>query len=199
MCGDGGNPGGGDGGTLSCGSHECGSAEMLDGKTWMTENLNKTTKDSWCYNNSADSCNKYGRLYTWDAAKKACPNGWHLSALDEWEHLFESVGGTKKVTIESTDWLDAAKKLKSSSGWNEYLGNISIGTDDYGFSALPGGSGYRDGAIVAGIIGTWWTATDMEADVNIAAYSPFMYSYNDVAAVALNPYDVGKSVRCVKN
>jgi len=56
----------------------CKTATMPDGKTWMTENLSKTTDGSWCYNNSADSCNKYGRLYDWETANTVCPNGWKL-------------------------------------------------------------------------------------------------------------------------
>jgi hypothetical protein len=37
------------------------TVKMPDGKTWMAENLNYQTKGgSWCYENSADSCKKYG-------------------------------------------------------------------------------------------------------------------------------------------
>ena len=44
----------------------------LGGKMWMKKNLNIVTEDSWCYENSSDSCAKYGRLYRWAAAKSAC-------------------------------------------------------------------------------------------------------------------------------
>jgi len=33
----------------------------------------------------------------------------------------------------------AGKKLKASSGWNDYNGMSGNGTDEFGFSALPGG------------------------------------------------------------
>ena len=46
-------------------------------QVWMSENLNHKKVDSWCYNNTASKCNQYGRLYNWEAAKDACPNGWH--------------------------------------------------------------------------------------------------------------------------
>jgi len=202
-CGDGGNPGGGGGGgTLSCGNRECRSAEMPDGKTWMTENLNKTTKDSWCYDNSADSCAKYGRLYTWDAAKKACPTGWHLPTRDEWDNLAEFVGGTRKDytigdNIYQYDWLDAGTKLKSTSGW-DHNGN---GTDDFGFSALPGGFTTQSVHLWAGVSGYWWTATrDMESDFdnNIFAYRTNMLSTNIVNVTSAR-CGMGYSVRCVKN
>ena len=35
---------------------------------WMTENLNYSTKNSWCYDKKSDNCKKYGRLYSWRSA-----------------------------------------------------------------------------------------------------------------------------------
>ena len=43
-------------------------------QTWMAENLKYQTTDSWCYNDSATNCTKFGRLYTWQAGMKACPH-----------------------------------------------------------------------------------------------------------------------------
>ncbi|MCK9182585.1 MAG: hypothetical protein M0P13_06880, partial [Fibrobacteraceae bacterium] len=45
-------------------------------QTWMAKNLNYADSiampnlagNSWCYENSADNCAKYGRLYTWTGA-----------------------------------------------------------------------------------------------------------------------------------
>lgn len=62
----------------------------FDGKLWMTENLNFTIENSYCYDNDEGNCEKYGRLYTWSAAKKACPKGWRLPKDYEWDNvLFE--------------------------------------------------------------------------------------------------------------
>jgi len=47
-------------------------------QTWMAENLNYETLDSWWYDDSPSNGKIYGRLYTWDAAVDACPSGWHL-------------------------------------------------------------------------------------------------------------------------
>jgi uncharacterized protein (TIGR02145 family) len=76
-------------------------------------------------------------------------------------------------TIDSG--LSLAPRLKSKKGWNEYRGN---GTDDYGFSALPGGfrcmappggfhsSGCWNGSFYnAGKHGYWWTAREYDADL----------------------------------
>ena len=43
----------------------------IGSQIWMAENLNYNynngTATSYCYNNSAENCEKYGRLYTWAA------------------------------------------------------------------------------------------------------------------------------------
>ena len=51
---------------------------------WMTENLAfKTDSGSWTYWESDVYGSKYGRLYTWEAAMKAVPTGWHLPTDEE--------------------------------------------------------------------------------------------------------------------
>ena len=64
----------------------------IGSQTWMAENLNYETLNSWCYENLQRNCNKYGRLYTWAAASTACPSGWHLPSVAEWEILLKNVG-----------------------------------------------------------------------------------------------------------
>jgi len=62
-----------------------GSFVEIGGLKWMKKNLNVETDDSWCYRNSPDSCVKYGRLYTWEAAKTACQSvGMRLPTREEW-------------------------------------------------------------------------------------------------------------------
>jgi uncharacterized protein (TIGR02145 family) len=155
-------------------------AVKIGGKTWMAQNLNYKTSNSWCYENDESSCGKYGRLYDWNTAKAVCPGGWHLPSQAEWDTLVNAAGGNV-----------AGKKLKAASGWNEN-GN---GTDDYGFSALPGGYYYDGlGFKYAGNQGNWWTA--MEYGSNYAYDRNMAYSYDRV-----NEYHsskiIGFSVRCV--
>jgi uncharacterized protein (TIGR02145 family) len=99
----------------------------IGNRVWMAENLNYKTGNSSCYNNNPSNCDKYGRLYNWNTAKNACPSGWRLPTSEEWwRELQPAVGGYKI----------AAQVLKSKS-----MG----GTDDFGFSALPGGRRFGDG------------------------------------------------------
>jgi len=156
----------------------------IGNQTWMAENLNYTTKSgSWCYNKTAN-CTKYGRLYNWETAVKSCPSGWHLPSNSEWEVLEESVGGK-----------EAGRKLKTKSGWDNH-GN---GTDDYGFSALPGGGGYSDGRFYnVGLSGYWWSASE---DISSkSAFNRQMKDFYDRDVYWQNS-DKGKfySVRCLRD
>jgi uncharacterized protein (TIGR02145 family) len=164
--------------------------DSRDGKTyntvrignqrWMAENLNYATASGSYSGNGG----QYGMYYTWSAAKTACPSGWHLPSRAEWDALVSFAGGSST----------AGTKLKSSSGWFDYNGNpFGNGTDDFGFSALPGGS--RDSK--AGCDGNWWTATET---YNAGAYYRNMFCGSD------EEYDFGSSnkeysisVRCVQD
>lgn len=47
----------------------------IGNQVWMAENLKYKIGDSYCYDDNPANCEKYGRLYTWDAAFKACLPG----------------------------------------------------------------------------------------------------------------------------
>ncbi len=178
---------------------------------WMAENLNyaynEGTATSYCYGNSADSCEKYGRLYTWSAAmdsaavfsangsgcgygktctttepvRGVCPEGWHLPTLAEFNTLIAAVGGQSS----------AGAKLKATSGWN----NNGNGSDAYGFSALPAGYRFSDGDFYdAGYDAYFWSATEYDTvtarsmDLNFS--DAYLYDHRKYLAF---------SVRCLKD
>jgi len=175
-CGDtGANSGGGSG------SYE---SVSIGGKRWMKKNLDIAAGNSWCYENNADNCAEYGRLYDWNTAKTACPSGWRLPDTAEWNRLVEEAGG----------WETAGKKLKSSDGWHDY-GN---GTDDYGFAALPGGYRNTGGKFYkAGNNGVWWTATEHGNNNSYAYVQDIVYEFDDIREdTRITNY--GFSVRCVR-
>ena len=95
----------------------------IDNKIWMAKNLNYDISGSSCYGGALENCEKYGRLYSWELAKTACPSNWRLPSKEEWEAL-----------VRTTGYF--ASKLKAAE-WN--------GTDNYGFSALPGGNYFVNG------------------------------------------------------
>lgn len=70
-------------------------------QTWMAENLNYRTDSSWCYDNEASTCEKYGRLYDWEHAKIVAPPGWHLPTQQEWEMLLNNYGGPGREAFDA--------------------------------------------------------------------------------------------------
>jgi uncharacterized protein (TIGR02145 family) len=154
----------------------------IGNQVWMAENLNyPTANGSWCYNNQNSNCVKYGRLYNWQTALKVCPQGWHLPSDTEWQQLIDFAGNNSAV------------KLKAKSGWN----NNGNGTDDYGFSALPGGGLQDYGKFYdLGKDGEWWSSTHA-----IPGYSWGRLMSHFVSDVIRGTADKnwGQSVRCLKN
>ena len=180
-------------------------------QTWMAENLNYETGNSYCYNDADSNCTKYGRLYTWAAAmdsvgkwstngkgcgfkmtcsptypvRGVCPDGWHLPTKAEFETLFTAVGG------KST----ACQKLKAASGWIAFSGITN--EDAFGFSALPAGYrldfGYYD---YEGYYAYFWSSTEYNID---SAYYIHLYYDNDDAHLDNHGKYYGFSVRCVKD
>ena len=175
-------------------------------ETWMAENLNYKTANSWCYDDKDENCAKYGRLYTWAAAvgktetacgniqkcylgtgdiRGVCPEGWHLPSQEEWEYLLEAVGG------QST----AGAKLKSKTGW-EYS---SINNEDaFGFTALPVGNRFSDGSYyVEGYIAHFWSSTEKEYVGS--AYCMYLDYFDEDALLYEDIKNYGFSVRCLKD
>jgi uncharacterized protein (TIGR02145 family) len=96
--------------------------------------------------------------------------------------LDKAVGGEKV----------AGKKLKAKSGWNSN-GN---GTDEFGFSALPGGIGRSDGSFNnVGNNGSWWSATEDNA---YYAYFRGMGYNGDHVYNSNNDKSYLRSVRCLQ-
>jgi uncharacterized protein (TIGR02145 family) len=86
---------------------------------------------AYCYyDHDINRYNTYGCLYNFNAIqdeRKISPEGWHLPVEEEWKTLIDSLGGC---------W-DATAKLKEagSTHWEEE----NNGTNESGFTALPGG------------------------------------------------------------
>ena len=145
-------------------------------EVWMAENLNFDTTGSACSN-----CAIYGRLYTWELAKKVCPTGWHLPSEVEFETLIDAVGGEDV----------AGEILKSTSGWVDN-GN---GSDNYGFSALPAGS-RGNMYFIEDYETCFWSSTEFSGS---DAYLMFLGFYTDGADLFADEKTYGYSVRCIKD
>jgi len=190
-------------------------------QTWMAENLNYrgTEPDTLgkCYNNDLANCEIYGRLYNWVTAmgfpsnsdckehscsgekrQGICPDGWHIPYVSDWYVLMEFVDPTYK---SFTQPHCAGKKLKAMNGWDDRSnGETGNGTDDYGFSALPGGFGGEIPLefVQVGNYGGWWDSYNS----GNTAYAWQMY--HSIDGVSFDTYFGYKgsslhSIRCVKD
>jgi uncharacterized protein (TIGR02145 family) len=154
-------------------------------KEWVKAGENE--QPAWCYyDNDSENEKKYGKLYNWFAVndpRGLAPQGYHIPTDEEWEELVSYVGGKDVAGI----------KLKSQSRWKDN-GN---GTDEFGFTALPGGLRFSDGYFDdVGYGGYWWSATEDVA--NNAWYRYMGYGYSDVGRSS-NVKELGFSVRCVRD
>lgn len=112
----------------------------IGGRVWMAENLNYETPNSYCYNDSAEYCETYGRLYTIAAAvdsigafgsagkgcgfytncslegtvRGVCPSGWHLPDADEWKALFIIAGADVKDENPLRPDMNAHRTFKAA-------------------------------------------------------------------------------------
>ena len=180
---------------------------QIDKKVWMAENLrylpevfepdSASTTDPLYYVLAYDGNNvseakastfyeTYGALYNWASAKIACPPGWHLPTDDEWMQLAEFVGGA----------ATAGDKLKESGTAHWGVINDEI-TDQYGFTALPGGCCLSNG-LFDGLenFGTWWT----QSEIDSVQASYILMTHNGSGLYkGQSLKEHGFSVRCVKD
>jgi len=189
----------------------------IGNQIWMAENLNYAVGGK-CYGECYDegcwvvddddvsyilspieiqaNCDKYGRLYDWSTANTVCPTGWHLPSDAEWGALMQFVNPSCSATTVDCD--NASKFLKATSGW-DFDGVSGNGTDDYDFSALPGGEGIYISAIEfrdIGERGYWWSATEYDSDNALGRR--IRYRDSIVRSDYYEKHDL-YSVRCVKD
>lgn len=131
---------------------------------WMAENLDYVLDSSFCYNDELDSCEIYGRLYTWDVAMNLdrryltdnafyyeqvdsvhqgiCPDNWHIPTKSEWRKLIEF------MEFHNGDEGSGAS-IRTPYGWvtgkgewaDDYSHKVPVeSVNRFGFAALPGGA-----------------------------------------------------------
>lgn len=187
----------------------------INGEEWFTEELaylpgvNMVTSESitdpfhyvYGYNDTivseaiaTDNYSTHGVLYNWPAALESCPSGWHVPTKTEWEQLARFITEQKGLTHTTGDfWVDVAKYLKATSGWE----NDANGTDDYGYSALPGGYRHGNGNFYGmGSYGFWWSSTELS---NMEAFTIFMEKNSDTFIQSHIGKNFGYSIRCIKD
>jgi uncharacterized protein (TIGR02145 family) len=179
-------------------------------QTWMAENLRtaffsngdpifhaqteeewkkagREGEPAWCYYENDPANGKiYGKLYNWYAisdTRGLAPEGWKIPSDDDWFKITEFLGGEAV----------AGEKMKNTSGWE------INGTNDSGFSGLPGG--YRSDEIGFRHIsrsGVWWSST---VDGNGRSYPVLTHSLSSRNSTVFRGHAIkadGFSVRLIK-
>ena len=182
---------------------------QIDEQRWMAENL-KTTKYNdgtsielitnnaawenntngaycWFDNDEAQYAETNGALYNWHAVNtnKLCPDGWHVPDYDDWTVLENYIAADGHTGNEG-------KALKATYGWPTG-GN---GSDNYGFTALPGDMRFSYGDFSYFDYGYWWSATEHNAND-----AKFCGLYGTVNYIYRSNYSKqsGFSIRCLKD
>ncbi len=190
----------------------------IGSQIWMKENLKTTrfnngtniplvtdntgwansTTPAYCWYNNDESAYKniYGALYNWYTVNTGnlCPLGWHVPTDGDWKILEMHLGMSQEVT-ELALWrgTNEGSKLKSVNGWYQN-GN---GTNESGFTGLPGGLRDYDGIFY--YIGSWtdfWSSTEINS--NNAWTRGLGYTHDNIGRYE-DSKKLGVSVRCIKN
>ena len=128
----------------------------------------------------------YGVLYNWTAALSACPPDWHLPSDAEWTTLTDYLGG------ESV----AGGKMKEAGIAHWWSPNTGA-TNESGFTALPGGCRYYDGAFTNfRTTGYWWSSTQ---HIDGSAGNRNLSYANSSVGKPYGYLDYGFSVRCLQD
>ena len=149
----------------------------------------KSGRPAWCiYENLSENCSNYGKLYNWFAIndlRGLAPDGWNIPANADWMTLVNNLQG---VDVAGT-------KLKSTTGWKS-----KKGTDNIGFSALPGGYRNQEGKFnELGETGQWWSNSEpVEITPSGRIYTVKLSDNSYEVSYVQSEKGEGFSVRCVK-
>ncbi len=160
------------------------SKRMPDGKEWTTSNLDVEIDPSYCYDDAELNCRRFGRLYTWDSARRGCESlgsGWRLPADDDWRQMAKQYGGLGN---------------DSDGGKATYRALLLGGTS--GFDILLGGGREPNGNRYARLNahGFYWTAS--ESDAGNAVFYNFAGGQLNLYRQGEGQKQMAVSVRCVR-
>ena len=201
-----------------------GKQEWMAENLRVTRDANGNDITRYCYDNDATNCDLYGGLYTWNTIMNGatssnsnpsnvqgiCPVGWHVPSHIEWTELVDYLVSqgyhNSNVVNGAGTALISCRQVSSPLGgdcatlehprWDWH--STGYGTDEFGFSALPGGNRTLFGTYFnLGVFGIWWTSTEYSS--NDAWYRFLSLDFSGIVSFRYFDKDLGSSVRCVRD
>ncbi|MEI7830052.1 MAG: FISUMP domain-containing protein [Prolixibacteraceae bacterium] len=156
---------------------------VIDNTAWAA---NTTPGYCWYNNDATTYKNIYGALYNWYTVNtnKLCPTGWHVPTDSEWTVLITYMGGENV----------SGGKLKET-GTSHWITPNTGATNEYGFSALPGG--YRSNNSLFYFVGfqsMLWSSDESPTLGSLIRHLD--YQSNIVSRENYSKY-LGLNVRCI--
>lgn len=122
----------------------------IGSQVWMKKNWHGNYPGSKVYDDDETNRDVYGGLYTWDMTQAVdfCPAGWRVPTEADIDELLAYLGGA----------MIAGGKLKeyNTPHWN--APNVGA-SDEYGFTALPGGK-FSTIFDLLGNLGMYWISAE---------------------------------------
>lgn len=153
---------------------------------WFGDNLNFKAEGSFCFGDDENNCMAYGRLYTWEAARNACPAGFRLPSQADFESLWTAAGAD----------FNAGYLLKTTYGWK----GETNGNDTLKFSAMPAGNRFDDETYGnMDKFAFFWSADDSLEGIEPGNARVWYLTNKSMAfGYTSKPKIFGFSVRCVR-
>ncbi len=176
---------------------------QIDNKCWLKENMNigimvhgdtnmtnNNIIEKYCYDNKTENCDVYGGLYQWDelmeystqvGAQGICPNGWHISTLNEWDSLIVARSANELKEKGTTHWLPG-NNANNSSGLTALPAGYKNATSG-SFEMIYEGNGF-------------FSSKEYDVDT-LMAWDKTMYYASSWILGGPKWKTTGKSVRCI--
>ena len=190
---------------------------QIGSQLWMAENLKTTsyrdktpipnvtgglewaglTTPAYCwYNNNIGIKDVYGALYNWYVVNtgRLCPEGWHVPTDAEWHEMVLYLDPAAVPDVEESDIAGGKLKEEGTEHWSAPNAGA---TDEFGFTALPGGVRKYDG-VFSGPTGhgNWRTSSEYD---DTQVWYRYIFYYSASIYRKLTNMQAGYSVRCVSD
>ena len=156
-------------------------------QTWMTQNLNYSScsinGQSWCYDDKAENCSTYGRLYSWTAA---------MGIDSKFQKEYTTLSGTQRGICPE------GFHIPSDAETDTLIAYLEDHEDDFAY--MLSGEKTFTGFADLGRKAYFWTADEDHSEFG-SERNARIWTYSETFGVGGGSVfkDSGLSIRCVKD